>query len=60
MAEFWGSLQFNAPHNDGKNDVLKAIPVGMKSFSFFAIYNRWGQRVFYTTYQQKGLDGLLL
>jgi len=37
------------PNGDGKNDVLKAIPVGIKKFLYFSIYNRWGQRIFFTT-----------
>jgi gliding motility-associated-like protein len=45
------------PNADGTNDLLKAIPVGMKSFSYFNIYNRFGQQVFSTTNQNKGWDG---
>ena len=43
------------PGNDGKNDLLKAIPVGIKKFNFFIVYNRWGNQVFYTTDPSKGL-----
>jgi gliding motility-associated-like protein len=45
------------PNDDGKNDVLKAIPVGMKSFRYFKIYNRWGQLIFSTTNESIGWDG---
>ncbi len=45
------------PDGDGKNDVLKAFPVGIKSFSYFNIYNRYGQLVFSTTNQNVGWDG---
>lgn len=45
------------PNNDGKNDLLKAIPVGIKKFTYFIIYNRWGQSVFYTTNSDTGWDG---
>ncbi|HLK28119.1 MAG TPA: gliding motility-associated C-terminal domain-containing protein [Puia sp.] len=45
------------PNGDGKNDILKAIPIGLKTFSYFEIYDRWGQRVFYTTNASKGWDG---
>ncbi|RYF50081.1 MAG: hypothetical protein EOO39_44775, partial [Cytophagaceae bacterium] len=34
------------PNNDGRNDRLIAIPVGMKQIEFFSVYNRWGQLVF--------------
>ena len=37
------------PNNDGLNDLLKAIPVGIKEFRYFRIYNRWGQKIFETT-----------
>jgi gliding motility-associated-like protein len=45
------------PNGDGHNDVLHARPVGIKDFKFFAIYNRWGQRIFYTTDPSVGWDG---
>ncbi|OQA04375.1 MAG: hypothetical protein BWY67_02292 [Bacteroidetes bacterium ADurb.Bin397] len=37
--------------------MLKAFPVGIKSFSYFNIYNRYGQLVFSTTNQNVGWDG---
>jgi gliding motility-associated-like protein len=46
-----------SPNGDGLNDVLKAIPVGMKSFNYFRIYNRWGEMVFSTTDPNRGWDG---
>lgn len=45
------------PDGDGKNDVLKAFPVGIRSFSYFNIYNRYGQLVFSTTNENIGWDG---
>jgi gliding motility-associated-like protein len=45
------------PNSDGKNDVFKVIPTGVKSFGFLAVYNRWGQLLFRTTDQTKGWDG---
>ena len=45
------------PNNDGKNDILKAIPVGIKQFKYFMIFNRWGVRVFYTNDPGNGWDG---
>lgn len=46
-----------SPNNDGCNDILKAIPVGIKEFKYFAVYNRWGQRVFYTSNSGIGWSG---
>ncbi len=45
------------PNNDGKNDVFRPIPVGMKSISYFRIFNRWGQLMFSTSENGKGWDG---
>jgi gliding motility-associated-like protein len=48
-----------SPNNDGKNDILKAIPVGIKEFRYLKIYNRWGQLVFQTNDASKGWNGKL-
>ncbi|QJB36402.1 gliding motility-associated C-terminal domain-containing protein [Chitinophaga oryzae] len=45
------------PNDDGRNDVLRALPFGISEFKFFAVYNRWGHRVFYTTDPRYGWDG---
>jgi len=45
------------PNKDGKNEILKAFPVGMKLFKYFAVYNRYGELVFRTTDYEKGWDG---
>ncbi len=45
------------PNADGKNDVLKALPVGIKKFNRFSVYNRWGQNIFTTTDERKGWNG---
>lgn len=45
------------PNSDGLNDVLKAIPVGLKEFNYFAVYDRWGKQVFYTKNPKIGWDG---
>src|SRR5690606_15942494 len=34
------------PNNDGNNDVIHPIPLGMKSINYFRIYNRAGLLVF--------------
>lgn len=45
------------PNNDGTNDILKAIPVGIRDFRYFRIYDRWGNLVFATTNPTYGWDG---
>ncbi len=45
------------PNRDGRNDILKAIPVGIRNFSYFRIYDRWGSLVFSTTDPAIGWDG---
>lgn len=47
------------PNNDGKNDILKGIPVGVKQFNYLRIFNRWGQLIFSTTDYNKGWDGTI-
>ena len=45
------------PNGDGHNDVLRAVPIGIRDFKYFVVYNRWGQQVFYTRDAAKGWDG---
>ncbi len=45
------------PNNDGLNDVVKPIAVGMKQINYFSVYNRWGQLVFTTRINGQGWDG---
>ncbi|MEP7238052.1 MAG: choice-of-anchor L domain-containing protein [Ferruginibacter sp.] len=45
------------PNNDSKNDILRAIPVGIKDFHYFRIYDRWGSLIFFTTNASYGWDG---
>ena len=45
------------PNNDGRNDVLKPIPVGISKLDYFNVYNRFGQLVFSTAEVGKGWDG---
>jgi gliding motility-associated-like protein len=47
------------PNNDGHNDLLHAIPIGIAEFKYFTVYNRWGQQVFSTTNASLGWDGTL-
>lgn len=45
------------PNGDGRNDVIRPIAVGIEKINYFSIYNRWGERVFYTTADRAGWDG---
>jgi gliding motility-associated-like protein len=45
------------PNNDGRNDLIRPIAVGIAKINYFSIYNRWGQLVFTTTINGKGWDG---
>ncbi|MBA4140614.1 MAG: gliding motility-associated C-terminal domain-containing protein, partial [Segetibacter sp.] len=47
------------PNGDGKNDLLKPIPVGIKSMEYFRVYNRWGSLVFSTRQLGAGWDGTI-
>jgi gliding motility-associated-like protein len=45
------------PNNDGTNDILKPILVGIAQFHYFSIYNRWGNLIFTTQDANQGWDG---
>ncbi len=47
------------PNGDGRNDVLRPVTVGIKTFSSFSVFNRAGQRIFYTSDAGSGWDGRL-
>jgi gliding motility-associated-like protein len=45
------------PNNDGLNDLYMPI-IGLKyTLESFSIYNRWGQKVFFTNQKDKGWNG---
>ncbi|MBM3415479.1 MAG: T9SS type B sorting domain-containing protein [Bacteroidetes bacterium] len=46
------------PNNDGLNDVIRPIAVGIRRILYFSVYNRWGERVFITTHNKHGWDGI--
>jgi len=47
------------PNGDGKNDIARIVGnLGVITNVTLAIYNRWGQRVFYTNDQYQGWDGV--
>jgi gliding motility-associated-like protein len=45
------------PNGDGRNDILRAFPVGLKEFRFFKIFNRWGELIYSTSDHNRGWDG---
>ena len=45
------------PNNDGKNDYLRPILMGIARIRSFRIYNRWGQLLFETNNDRPGWDG---
>ncbi|MFT3981929.1 MAG: choice-of-anchor L domain-containing protein [Ferruginibacter sp.] len=46
------------PNGDGRNDVLRAIAIGMKEYRYFRVFNRYGQMVFQATGDfRRGWDG---
>jgi len=47
------------PNGDGKNDKFTPFPVGMKSYNYFRVFNRWGQLVFQTRALNDGWDGTI-
>jgi len=47
------------PNGDGHNDVLKAIPAGIRQFRSFMLYNRFGQLIFSTADPSRGWDGAI-
>ena len=46
------------PNGDGKNDVLRPIPIGIAQLNYFKLYNRWGQLIFNTNEIGKGWNGI--
>ncbi len=46
------------PNADGRNDIIKAIPIGIKTFQYFNVYNRFGQMLYSSPEIGKGWDGI--
>ena len=46
-----------SPNGDGKNDIFRPIPIGMRSLDVFRVYNRWGQLLYSGTDAETGWDG---
>ncbi len=47
------------PNNDGRNDFLKPLLVGVRELNYFRIYNRWGQLIYDMRGGQRGWDGTI-
>jgi gliding motility-associated-like protein len=47
------------PNDDGRNDLLRPLCIGITKIYFFRIYNRWGQLVFSTGKLGEGWNGKL-
>ncbi len=45
------------PNNDGRNDYLRPILLGVKDLKYFRIFNRWGQLLYESRTGQPGWDG---
>ena len=45
------------PNEDGRNDILRGKLIGLKSFDYLVIYNRYGQLIFSTTNPDEGWNG---
>ncbi len=45
------------PNGDGRNDVLRPIPVGIVETYYFSVYNRYGQMLYTTKTFMEGWDG---
>ena len=45
------------PNNDGLNDQLRPVLMGIKELRYFRVYNRWGQLIFETRAASRGWDG---
>jgi gliding motility-associated-like protein len=46
------------PNGDGFNDKIRPILIGMKSLTYFRVYNRFGEMVFETAKIDEGWNGI--
>lgn len=47
------------PDNNGRNDNLRPIMMGIKEMIYFRIYNRWGQLVYTMQGDERGWNGMM-
>ncbi|RPE09843.1 hypothetical protein EGT74_23050 [Chitinophaga lutea] len=45
------------PNGDGLNDYFRFIPVGIREYAYFRIFNRWGELIFDSLDFRRGWDG---
>ncbi|MBL7739392.1 MAG: gliding motility-associated C-terminal domain-containing protein [Chitinophagaceae bacterium] len=45
------------PNNDGLNDRLRPVLIGIKELRYFRIFNRWGQLIYQSKTELPGWDG---
>lgn len=45
------------PNGDGVNDLFRPILVGMKTLTYFRVYDRWGKQMFSSTSIGQGWNG---
>jgi gliding motility-associated-like protein len=58
FCDIWMPNAFT-PNGDGSNDILKAMGnLGRLQHFGLSVYNRWGERVFFTSDKYKGWDGI--
>lgn len=46
-----------SPNGDGNNDILNVYGIADASTYEFEVYNRWGERIFYSVDKSQGWDG---
>ncbi len=46
-----------SPNNDGRNDLLRPIMLGVKELKYFRVFNRWGQMIYNQQAGGQGWDG---
>ena len=46
------------PNQDGKNDLLRPVLMGMKELVYFRVFNRWGELVYETKTPFEGWNGM--
>lgn len=46
-----------SPNGDGNNDYFRFIPVGIREYHYFRIFNRWGELVYNSLDFRRGWDG---
>ncbi len=56
QAEFFIPSAFT-PNGDGINDIFRPVAIGYKGLSYFRVFNRWGQLVYFSNSLESGWNG---